>query len=429
LLKVFIQLSVHEFKLSPKLLYSYLKGDEKHDLSPSEELREYLVTFDIRQNEITGEQIIKKNGNIITLDELELELETERYEIRHLKKYLNIANKNITVVKTFNPLRDFFMTLADEYKGEKLISILASCIPATDFKDKKEPGYYQKRLEYYLRKWLYKAAGMALGIDKNDVMLLWVAPDGGSGKSKLNQWLFSLPEFDNYYLRLFSSGQYSNMAVNASTNIAIDFDELPLSKKKYQEFKSTITAEKIQRWKAKKGNTASKRFANFLGSTNKANRRSAKGSNQTGFLLEDDEAMMRRIIPLDITGGIDWQRYIAEVDLRQLWGEAASGIIQAQKSGNTAMLKWDNDWEKMIEDNLRYVNGNELRDKNTILKIVKPSEKGKGAFLSATEIIELLNVRGIKHSLTKEKVGRLLASNGYSGGRKGKGRGYYVNVV
>ncbi len=84
---------VEDFKLSKKLLSSFLLGDVDPQLSPIDELREYLLTFNIKQNEITSEIVIHKNKKYYTLEELELEMHIEKYDIKHYKKFINPANK------------------------------------------------------------------------------------------------------------------------------------------------------------------------------------------------------------------------------------------------------------------------------------------------------------------------------------------------
>jgi len=411
------------FDISRNLLEAYVV-DEKPKLSKSEALREYLQTFSIKENEITGEQEIIKKGNHYSLDELKYHLESEGYQIKHLAKFLDTQNKNITVVKAYNPLKDFMLKLAENYKGEQLISKLASCIPATNFKDKPETDFYQKRLEYYLRKWLYKTAGQALGIRKNDAMLLWIEPDGGSGKSYLNRWLFSLPEFKEYYIRIGENSSYIGFDKISKNKFIVDWDELPLSKRRYQAFKSYIAAEELQIYEAKKGYTTHTKNSNFIGSTNKANR---KGQN--GYLLEPDPAMMRRIIPVDITGRIDYERYLDEIDLYQLWGEAANGILAAKKANNKELLTWEIDWKDLREQNSRYVKSSIVADRNIILTFVSRAKVGDGEVLSANDLINIAKGKGVKIKLSPEQIGRFLRSRGFIPGRKkDKSRGYWLTL-
>lgn len=412
---------VEEFNLSRKLLMGFLAGDAKPSLSKADELRERLLTFDIRQNAITGEISIVKNKKDYTVEEVKLLLDNEDYDLKHFEKYLNPDNKNITVTKLYNPLQDFFIELANNYRGEKLISELASCIPAMDFGDQEE-GFYQKRLEYYLQKWLYKSAGQAMGIGKNDAMLLWVEPLGGSGKSYINRWLFSLPEFENYYMRIGENASFIDMQSISKGKFAIDWDELPLSQKRYQMFKSYIAAEGGQAYnKRKKQYENYIRQVNYIGSTNKANR-----ERQKGFLLDDDDAMKRRIIPIELEGRINYQKYTTEIDLYQLWGEAAAGMLQAQKANNQQLLSYECDWKDLRTQNSRYVNINNVDDKNALLSLFKPAKKGNGKLVSPSDMLKELKVKGVKTDLNKVSLGFFLKKHNYEKGRIGNYRGYWI---
>ena len=412
---------VEEFNLSRKLLKGFLSGDDKPALSKADELREKLLTFDIHQNEITGETSIVKNKKEYTVEELKLILDNEDYDLKHFEKYLNPDNKNITVTKLYNPLQDFFIELANNYRGEKLISELASCIPAMDFGDKDE-GFYQKRLEYYLRKWLYKSAGQALGIGKNDAMLLWIEPLGGSGKSYINRWLFSMPEFENYYMRIGENASFIDMQSISKGKFAIDWDELPLSQKRYQMFKSYIAAEGGQAYnKRKKKYENYIRQVNYIGSTNKANR-----ERQKGFLLDDDDAMKRRIIPVELYGRINYQKYTNEIDLYQLWAEAAAGILQAQKANNQQMLSYECDWGDLRTQNSRYVDFGSSDDKSAILNLFKPATMENGKLLSPSDMLEELKAKGVKTDFNKVSLGFFLKKHNYEKGRIGNYRGYWI---
>lgn len=410
-----------KFSLSKKLLLSFLSGNKNPELTPAEELKEFLLTFDISQNEITGELSIVKNKQNFTLEELEFIVDSENYKPTHLKKFLNQKNKSMTVVKSYNPLNDFFVKLADNYKGESLIKELSSCITAYDFGDK-EPGFYQKRLEYYLQKWLYKASGQAMNIGKNDAMLLWVEPFGGSGKSYINRWLFSLPEFESYYLRISENASFIDMGGIAKGKFAIDWDELPLSQKRYLMFKSYTAMDTGQIYNKKtKSYESFNKMVNFIGSTNKANR-----ERQKGFLLDDDDAMKRRILSVEISGRINYKKYLKDIDLYQLWGEASAGILQAQKSNNKNMLTYECDYNDLREQNNRYVDGKSKNDYSLIIDKYRPAEYGKGRLVNPSVILEELKEHGHKISLSKEALGLMLTKRGYIKGRVGNFKGYWV---
>jgi len=402
-----IELWTEKFSLSRKMLESFMHGDADSKLTPAEELREFLLSFEIKQNEITKEIHINRDGKQYTSEELSYIVDNEGYSNRHFEKFLNPTNKHITVTELFNPLKNFMFELADNYKGERLIAELADCIPAYDF-ETGQTKKYQKRLEYYLRKWLYKAVGQVLGYGTNDAMLLWIEPLGGSGKSKLNQWLFSLPEFKGLYYRVMENLSYFP-AEEMAQKFCVDWDELPLKKSRYNTFKSTLAADGGQSYRKKhQGFGSYSRQVNYIGSTNKANR-----DGQKGFLLDDDDAMKRRIVANEISGRIDYEKYLSQIDLRQLWGEAAAGIIQAHKAQNKQLLTYECDYEELREYNRRYVNGSARNDYSLIRTKYKPADRGHGRHMPAAEILQELKQAGHKLEISPEQLGKFLAKHGY----------------
>jgi predicted P-loop ATPase len=409
-----------QFRLSEKMLRSYISGDESAKLTHTEMLREFLSTFVITENEISGYLSIERSGTEYTFDELTILVEEEGLKQCNLKKLLKPSNKNITVVKLENPLNNMFKDLAEQYRGEPLIHQLADCITAYDFGDKNN-GYYQQRLSCFFHKWLCKAAGQALHIGSNDAMLLWIEPFGGSGKSQINQWLFSLPEFQQYYIKIGEVEPYIDMKKISRSKFAIDWDELPLTIKRYLMFKSSISSDSGQVYsRVTKSYEPYTRMVNFIGSTNKANR-----DKQRGFLLDDDAAMMRRIVPIEIEGQINYKKYTKDIDLKQLWGQAASDILNAQAAGNKKLLTWECDWENLREQNKRYVN-KAVTDPKIITSVFQPAQKNQGTLLTSREIINKLQERGIKLFVNEMEIGHFMSKFGYEKGRNKKGRGFWV---
>lgn len=412
-----------EFKVSSRALRLYMNGEDSDELTQTEKLREFLSTFIIKENEISGQVDIERDEIKYTRDELEIIAEDEGIRTSNLGKLLKTSNKNITVVDLFNPLNIMLQNLADNYRGEPLIHQLAACVKAYDFGDN-EPDFYQKRLEYYLHKWLCKAAGQALHISNNDVMLLWIEPLGGSGKSFLNQWLFSLPDFQQYYIRISENESFMDMKGISSAKFAIDWDELPLSRKRYLSFKSHIAATGGQRYnKVTKAYEPYTRQVNFLGSTNKANR-----DHQNGYLFDEDTAMMRRIAPIEIEGKVNYQKYLKEIELQQLWGQAASDILNAKETNNNRLLTWECDHEDLRTQNRRYIAINHKDQENNIKKMIVPGCPGEGELASSVKVIQILKSRGVKIFMNEYQVGKFMAQNGFISGRTKNNRGWWIKV-
>ncbi|HAN77784.1 MAG TPA: hypothetical protein DCQ31_08440, partial [Bacteroidales bacterium] len=263
------------FNLPRNLLDSWLTGEKMNtaDLSQSEFLKVFLQQFNILYNTINGQLSIYKNSKSYTVEELELEAELSDLPKKHIPKFLNPANKNISVVRTYNPIAEMFKKFADNYEGQTVIGQLADTVKTYNFNEPDKATYYKDRMHYFLRKWLIMAAGQALAIATNNVMLLFIEPLGGSGKSYLVEWLFSLPELKPYYIRIGENESFMDMKGISKGKFAIDWDELPLSRKRYQMFKSHIAAKEGQEYdKDSQTYKDYKRLVNFIGSSNKANR-------------------------------------------------------------------------------------------------------------------------------------------------------------
>jgi hypothetical protein len=410
-----------EFTVSPVVMRAYIDGKDSEILSKSEIQREFLSTFNICENEISGQLDIERDGTKYTVEELAIIAEDEGVPTYNFKYFLNTSNRNITVVELYNPLNTMFKRLADDYRGEPVIDQLASCIRAYDFGDRIN-GFYQDRLGKYLHKWICKAAGQAMHISANDVMLLWIEPMGGSGKSYINQWLFSLPDMQDYYIRISENESFMDMKGISRAKFAIDWDELPLSRKRYLSFKSHIAAQSGQRYDKKtKRYEDYTRQVNFIGSTNKANR-----EKQKGYLLDDDAAMKRRIAPIEIEGRIDYKKYTKDIDLAQLWGQAAADILKAKENNNERLLSWECDYEDLRTQNHRYVCFNSIEEKQAIKQILIPAEADHGDLVSASDIIQILNASGLKIFMSPWEMGQFLSKTGFKAGRNKLIRGWWI---
>lgn len=410
-----------QFNITEKLLRHYIHSNDVYELSASEQLKEYLANYEIKINDISKEIFVYKNKERITLQELYFFANEKNYKTKNLKLFLNPENTKISVVKKFNPLKDFFLQLADEYNGENTIKLLTNNLTTYNFDNERLTEHYQKRMHRYIHKWLCKVVAQTFEYTINDAMLLFIEVVGGKGKSRLTKWLFSLPELKNYFHRIKDLTDYNSLNKLNNQKLVIDYDELPLSKIKYQAFKGTIASEDNNFYDKKSQKfTSTFRQINFIGSTNKGNRNGHKG-----FILDNDSAFMRRVIPIELTA-INWQKYTKEVDLRQLWAQAVHDVMLAKKNNNTDLLLWnEKDWADMRAENKKYMN---FEIKDLLFVYISPAEKSKGKLMSSSEILKFLKSKGKNINSTADSLGRLLASNGFKRSFKSKGRGWWVKI-
>jgi len=420
LLNQFSQIS----NIPKKVLLQWSVNNYNLELSKIEQLEFFLKSFEIQENEMTKELIITKDNVNYTIDEIILLAKENSINTGAIKSFLDTNNKNITVVKKYNPLKKFFQELAVEYNGEPQIHNLAKTIKAYNFGDIDKTEYYQNRLNYYLHKWLLMAAGQGLGITTNNAMLLFIEPIGGSGKSYLIDWLFSLSELKKYYQKIAENASFMDFSGMTKSKFIINWDELPLSQKRYLAFKSNIATQDTDIYN-KKTKQVEKfaRQVNYIGSTNKANR-----ATQPGYLIDEDSAMFRRIIPVEISGRIDYNYYLKNINLRQLWAQAANEIIKAKENNNKKLLSWECDWEDLRKENIKYVDSRNKDIKQIIKQEIKPAQFAEGKFMSAEEIKNHLLKLGFKVPMSFKSIGKFLTFENYKGTKTSKKRGYFVNL-
>ena len=421
------------FNLTADMFVDETRKSKAEKLSGNEKLINYLRTYDIRKNETSGELLITKDGKNFTEDELQVYCKQNKHVITDLQKILNPENKHITVVQVFNPLKEMSEQYASDYKGEDEVMKLARGITAYNFGCESKTEFYQQRLYYLLHKWGCRMAGKFLGFDINEELFLWLSPEGGSGKSRVNMWMFSLPEFKTYTHQVKGVSNYTPLSLLTTTKAIIDFDELPLSGKASQidEFKSAIGGESapIYDKKTKTFKTTPKQ-ASFIGSSNRANR-----MNKPGIFDKYDHSFMRRFAIVETIDKYRWQEY-TKIDLKQLHGQFAHDIIEAQKTGNRHITDWSIDYDALVKFNERYVTDQSYINQqgNSIFDdmIIPCKPKAPGAVvMNATEIINYWKSKNLHVPFTPETLYKnYLKQRHFETGRNSKaGHGYWLRIL
>lgn len=430
-----IKLWSERFNIPISYFQSRLTGEEEHvkKLSSIELMQNELLKYTIEQDKLLKSLTITDNITGEELQKNELKYRLKKAGLKFSKEdfdnVLEPLNKTITVVKQVNPIKQIFEDFAQNYRGGEHIQELANSIPIEEFKDEEKPeGYYRKKMEYFLRKWLYLTAGQALGICSNHAMLLWVCGTGGTGKTYLNRWLGEeIKALTPYYTEIIGAGEYAPYGRLAIEKFFLNFDELPLGKKRYNEFKGIVSSDTVQIYsKTVQRRITYDKLGVFLGSTNKSNR-----DGYDGYMTENDGGMMRRIIPIELPpdSRIDWKRY-TKIDVEQLWGEAANGIIQAHKMGNENMLTYTKeDHEYLKEANKRYMSIQVSNAKPYLKQFIKDAPLNHNNLKSSSEIMDFITKKGYKVGETTTALGMMLSKAGFKRGRRGDKRGYFIEFI
>jgi len=424
------------FKLPKTVLENYVNGKEK-EIDNVDELINYLnFEFKFKQDIIKKELEIYKisNNSKYTIDELKLEITRNKLPTSYLKTILNPENTNYSITETYNPMKEFLLNLGKNYQGDNVIEKVANCIPAYNFEDEKLTEHYTNRKNYLFKKWIIKTTAQFLDFNHNESFLLWLSKDGGSGKSWLNRWLYSV--FNKKYIEVIRvNDEYKPLINLASYNAFIDFDELPLQKSQDQKIKSYLSSNESKQHI--KGSTNKsvvlKRYGVFLGSSNKVNRGGA-----VGYLHEFDGGVFRRFSPIELGGKIDYETY-TKLDINQFWGQAVletQKLIEKFKHGNLKekqeaknWLTWENDVQDLVKENFRYLNNHTIKNKGIILDYIQPSNIEDAEFLSSSQIIKRLNKKKIELNINPVQLGLILSKNSFIGKHNGIKKGWYVKFV
>jgi len=257
---------------------------------------------------------------------------------------------------------------------------------------------------------------------------------GGSGKSKIWDWLF----FDNknlskYYHVIGKSETHIPIDKLMYSKITLNFDELPLNKVRYSMFKSYIQKEFGNDYNKASGNydIEYKRIMSFCGSANKVNRKLSNGNVQEGYLFDSDPAMFRRIIPIEIEGRINYQYYLDNISREDIIAQSVYDIRLAHKNGNKKILTSECDYEDLRIENVKYINKNaiEIKELANVLKLFpKSPKKGEGTLMRPSDIIDSIQKQGLKIDLSPDSLGRLLIKNDYFMKRIPGGSAYWVQM-
>ena len=311
-----------------------------------------------------------------------------------------ITNPN--QMHAFNPILDYFSSLEGQYKGESNIDKYCYHIVAHDFLDKEE-GYYQKRLNYLIKKWLVAAVAGIYGQHCNDVMIGFINAKGGIGKSTLIRFL--VPEsLQDYYVISDRDEAVFKMTDSFATKFITNFDEfVGITKATETTFKKNMSlAEMDRKLPGESFTTRVPRIASCAFTSNKT-------QEMGGFLFNSDNGLLRRIAAIEIDD-ID-QAYSNKLDIDQIWSEA---LLLFRKSSFDYVWNKD-DFADFTNMNQRYV------IETSATKLIKeyyrvPAPNDLPVFKMPSEILrDLRDARKIHYNdkVDEQSIGQALRMLGY----------------
>jgi predicted P-loop ATPase len=270
---------------SPKL-----KDDD--DLSLIERTEIFLRSnYDLKKNEITRQQETSEGAiDDYVLNSIYVQALKSVGKETSFEMIVKLIDSDFTPI--YNPIKDFFESIPDDYKPQGLIKELAACIETdTGLVDGNfDPEY----VEYYLTRWLVGMVSSVYG--SYSLLCLVLTGEGNTGKTEFFRRLF--PEALKPFYAESKLDEGKDAEILMSRCLAILDDEFG--------GKSKLEAKKFKEMTSKQSFDLREPYGR---KTVKLNRLAVLcGTSNDSFILNDPSTENRRIIPINVVS-IDYERF------------------------------------------------------------------------------------------------------------------------
>lgn len=288
-------------------------------------------------------------------------------------------------VVEYNPLLLYFENNKDKYKPDVHHDYIASLIRFCEVEDE---TFFVKTFKY----WMVSSVATIVNVKEfNKTIFVIFNNKQNSGKTSFVRNLF--PEALRDYVMENQLDDSKDGIITLSKAAFHILDEMePLEKMKMQSFKSIISKDKIDLRPPYGLNIISKpRITSFIGT-----------SDRFGFLKEDvgtARFIVQEVMSFNYA-------YSKEINPDILWSHA---YYLFRKSQHTSLS--NSDKNTINENNKKFVETSYLSE--CIMDIAKPSDKDRGVFMQANEIIKLLQSIHGNIPITDRKIGHSLNSLGF----------------
>ena len=376
-----------------------ISKEEKEITTVYHKAENYLSSkYDFRYNTITLdiESAPKNSGEYQSCNDNSIWLELQKKGIRISQSGL-IAILKSDFVPLFNPLVNYFTTLPKWDKRIDYIEHFANYVKLKDPAD-------ETQFKYHFKKWCVRAIKCALIEDYFNKQAFVLTDDGNGQNIGKSSWCrFLCPPKLKYYIAEDISND-KDARILLCKNFLINLDELAaLSKKEINQLKAFFSKAQInERLPYDRKNSIIPRVASFLGSTNMSN------------FLQDETGSVRWLC--FSVEKIDWS-YKQEFNIDNLWSQAYYLL------NDTTFFE-----DMTIED----IRENERR--NEKFQIISPEVDminkfferkvniDQAEFLSATEVLNYINLHTSHIRMSNVGIGKALKSIGHT---QTKYKGYY----
>jgi len=365
--------------------------------------------YNLRKNEITLDIEVKSNNedeySLLNLSALYIELQ---------KANINISDSKLTAlllspfVVSYNPFLEYFDSLQEWDNETDYIEALCNCIT---LKNKNEKDLFYK----HLKKHLVRLIATALDNNVFNKQCFTLAGGQNAGKTTLCRW-FCPPQLKDYIIEDLEKNKDSLIAL--TRNFIYNIDELANhDKSEIDWFKSLFSRTTINaRPPYERKNIIMYRRCSFFATTNKTE------------LLVDETGSVRWLIFEIADNGIDYIKYMNEIDINNIYSQAYS----LYKSG----FKFELTRDEIQENEIRNVRYQKLTvERELIKRNFSPSTKeefkqcySNSAFMTATDILKrLTEITENQVRINSVNIGRALKMLDFKNDRDSNGvYGYFV---
>ncbi len=360
-----------------------------------------INSYDTTQTRIVSKQ--KKYDYPITLNDIRIHMLSDALPCSDSLLRMIVTSRN--QMRSFNPIEEYFNMVRGTYKGSSHIDFLAAHIKVVDFGDK-PANYYNLRAIKLLKKWMVAACACALGKTPNDVQMVFVQEQEGTGKTTLSEFLCP-PELKEMLTRSSNDPKVFNIEREFSSNFFVFFDEFIglQGNNNAETFKSTMSAREMKiKTKNDPFPVVKPRIASGIATSNN------KTGKYSGFLTRSLGTRRFAIIHIE-----ELKDYRGKIDINQIWAEA---LLLCEGDTDFDYIWNQDDFAEFREFNVRYL----IETPATVLisqNYRVPNHNEDGDWMQPQDIIRDLRERRLLKSefirdITPERVGEALMALGFT---------------
>ena len=362
--------------------------------------------YDLRYNTISLEiEISSKGENIWTAcNENSLWLEMQKKNIKIPFNSLIAILKSEFAIR-FNPIESYFRNLTKWDAKTDYIKMYTDYVILDENEDRGQ-------FEYHFKKWCVRAVKCVMLKQYFNKQAFILTDDGmGQNIGKTSWCRFICPaELNNYFAQDIPE-QDKDAKILFVKNFIVNLDELAsLSRKEVNKLKSHFSIDKInERLPYDRKNSIIYRIASFIGSTNMST------------FLQDETGSVRWLC--FVVKKINWN-YSKEFNIDNFWSQA---FALSQDERFCAELNHDDVRTNELRNNKFQIVSSE---QESILKhFTLPIAGEEQEFMTATDILNYLNLNCFGIRLSNVGVGKAMKMLGYRREKQNQLYGYFVKKI